>query len=194
MNKAIFLTAAFLVLSCSSQFNYTSTYFDYSGNDGCSPANIGHWLGGDLPEYSGNTLEGMRGIESMQSSRCFKNWEFDVNQTEDSLVLWHDSVHNNVPLLNTKAKDLPNAPGLSQFVDAFEDIDVVKPVVIDLKTEITALDWEELLRTARTIREKHEVPVWFLISPHLAKNSSQPCAFIAGEFDVLLYRRGGPLC
>ena len=183
----------FAIAGCSNQFTYTSTYFDYSGKDGCTPANIGHWLGGDLPGYASNTLEGMRAIESKQSSNCFKNWEFDVNQTADDIILWHDSTYNNVPLINTGTEKF-EAPTLKEFVLAFESLNVTKPVVIDLKTEIAELDWHKLLEAARSIRNQHEVPVWFLISPNLASNSLEVCGMVDQEFDILLYRRGGRVC
>ena len=40
--KIIIITfLLYVIAACSNQFTYTSTYFDYSGKDGCTPANIG---------------------------------------------------------------------------------------------------------------------------------------------------------
>ena len=191
----LYLFSSLIFLSgCVSQNSYTSTYFDYSGKDGCAPANIGHRLGGDLEKYSSNTLEGMHGIAPLQESKCFKNWEFDVNQTADIIILRHDSTYNNIPLLNIKSEKISNALSLTEFVLAFDPIDVKKPVVIDLKSEISAFDWVLLIESARRIREKHKVPIWFIISQKLTGGSADTCQQVGGEFDILLYRKGGPLC
>ena len=193
MHLFILIVLLLVVTGCSKPFNYTSTYFDYSGNDGCMPANIGHRLGGDLAEYRDNTLEGMYGIEKEQDSICFKNWEFDVNQTANNISLWHDKTHNGVPLIKVNSEKL-DAPTLEEFVLAFDDLNVIRPVVIDLKTELRLLDWLKLIKAARHIREQHKVPVWFLVSPNLGSKNKKVCKLINKEFDILLYRRGGNLC
>ena len=193
MHFFIIFFLLFLVTGCSKQFNYTSTYFDYSGSDGCIPANIGHRLGGDLTEYGDNTLEGMNGIEKKQGSKCFKNWEFDVNQTANNISLWHDKTHNGVPLIQIDSEKL-DTPTLEDFVLAFDELKVIRPVVIDLKTELPLLDWPKLIKAARSIRKQHRVPVWFLVSPILGNENQKVCKLINKEFDILLYRRGGNLC
>ena len=91
-----FIFAILLAAGCAGSSD--PRYFDYSGSDGCSPPNIGHRLGGDLDGLADNSLQGLRAIVDQQSSHCFKNWEFDLTESADGLVLLHDSTYENVPV------------------------------------------------------------------------------------------------
>lgn len=40
----------------------------------------------DFGQYSDNSLAGLRGIESLQDSPCFKNREFNLTESADGLT------------------------------------------------------------------------------------------------------------
>ena len=191
----IFIFLALVISSCSSVDEYPNRYFDYSGKDGCKPANIGHRLGGDLPEYGPNSLEGMYALESMQKERCFKNWEFDINQSKDSVVLAHDMHIDNVDLISVEANNLPDGIiTLDKFISSFASLNVTKPVVFDIKNIPDQRYWPSLLSSAVAIKNQHGVDVWFIMSSEVSEKHQGFCQIVNDRFDVMLYRRGGHLC
>ena len=161
-------------------------YFDYSGDDGCSPANIGHRLGGDLDNFEDNTIEGMRAITSKQSSTCFKNWEFDLSEWKGALFLSHDPIVSD--------NQISSLVSLTEFESAFKSVEVSKPIVIDLKYISTQVALEKIVPFVRNIRATQKQEVWFLVHPENVPALSEICPMISGEFDVMLYRRGGEYC
>jgi|GEM_PF-3833559 len=89
--KIILLALISFQFGCSPKEGYPEgRYFDYSGKDGCNPANIGHMLGGDLEGLENNKIESIKQIAGMQDSKCFKHWEFDVTPSSNGLVLMHN--------------------------------------------------------------------------------------------------------
>lgn len=161
-------------------------YFDYSGADGCSPANIGHRLGGDLAEYSSNSIEGMRYIVSKQDSPCFKNWEFDLSEWQGDLFLSHDALKNT--------EHANSVVSLHDFEAAFISVNTTKPIVIDLKKISSREALEKIVIFAKNLRLTLKPDIWFLVSPDNTAVLNQICPLVSGEFDVMLYRRGGEYC
>ena len=193
--RIIITFLALVISACSSMDEYPNRYFDYSGKDGCKPANIGHRLGGDLPEYGPNTLEGMYAIESMQKDRCFKNWEFDINQSKDSVVLAHDMHISNVALIYIETSNLPDGMiTLDKFISSFASLNVTKPVVFDIKNIPDQRYWPSLLNSAVAIKNQHGVDVWFIMSSEVSEKHQGFCQLVNDSFDVMLYSRGGYLC
>ena len=181
--------------ACQDKSEYPNRYFDYSGKDGCSPPNIGHGLGGDLPGNARNTIEGMMAISSMQSSECFKNWEVDLNQAADVIVLSHDSTFGGRDLGLLSRDQLPEGIStLDEFASALVKLDLQKPLILDIKKVSNPDLWPEMRKAARTIKQHGKIPVWFTIDDIVADAHAGICAFLNGEFEVMLYRRGGPLC
>jgi hypothetical protein len=194
-NTLVALAFTFVLGACQSKDEYPNRYFDYSGKDGCSPPNIGHGLGGDLPGNAPNTLEGMMAISSMQSSDCFKNWEVDLNQAADVIVLSHDSTFGGRDLGLLSRDQLPEGIStLDEFASALVKLDLQKPLILDIKKVSNPDLWPEMRKAARTIKQHGKIPVWFTIDDIVADAHAGICAFLNGEFEVMLYRRGGPLC
>ncbi|GGK57564.1 hypothetical protein [Amphritea balenae] len=71
---------------------------------------------------------------------------------------------------------------------------LIKPVAIDLKYIPDANRWPELILLARTIREQHNVPVWFLTDAPLVEVYSDLCDLLAGGFGIRLYAGQGDFC
>jgi hypothetical protein len=184
-----------VLIGCGKQNNYNDRYFDYSGEDGCIPPNIGHALGGDLPDHMQNSLEGMNAIADLQSSRCFKNWELDLNQSQDYVVLSHDGIIEGVALETIETKELPTPiVSLDAFVSAFVKLKLSKPLIFDIKNVSNPEFWPELRQAARKIRDFGGIPVWFTLSEEASESHVGICSFMNGEFDVMLYPREGPMC
>lgn len=116
----LILGLSMLFSGCVSTASFSYADIDYSGKDGCQPFNIGHRLGGDLPGDTDNSLQAMIAVAPLQDQSCFKYWEFDVAQTDDSLMLWHDLRIGETLLMNLSSDQLPGyAPSLQQFEDSF---------------------------------------------------------------------------
>jgi hypothetical protein len=181
-------TFAFIVLSSSTIATAHSQqrYFDYSGKDGCSPANIGHRLGGDLDEFTHNSIEGMRAIASKQESHCFKNWEFDLSEWQGKLYLSHDAIKNT--------EQTHSLVSLQEFESSFSSVKAIKPIVIDLKSITSKAALEKVVTFARNVRSTQNPDIWFLVSPDNTPVLTKICPLASGEFDVMLYRRGGEYC
>jgi hypothetical protein len=175
-----------LLLSIAATAQSQQRYFDYSGKDGCSPANIGHRLGGDLDEFSHNSIEGMNNIAPKQDSHCFKNWEFDLSEWQGKLYLSHDAIKNT--------EQTQSLVSLQEFESAFSSIKVTKPIVIDLKAITSKTALEKAVTFARNVRSNQESDIWFLVSPENTPVLTNICPLVSGEFDVMLYRRGGEYC
>lgn len=190
--SAVLLT---LLCSCQSLHSYDSRYFDYSGKDGCTPPNIGHRLGGDVGEFGDNTVEGLLGIAPLQRSNCFKNWEFDLNQALDSLVLFHDSAHNGKDISLLRRDELPEKTiDIDELSTAIQQIEMTKPVIIDLKTIRAANHWYRIRDLADQISKEQGVGVWFITSMENAKQMTGFCDIIRGRYQLLLYNQGGQFC
>ncbi len=158
---------AIILGACQTKNDYPNRYFDYSGKDGCSPPNIGHGLGGDLPGYARNSIEGMMAISSMQSSHCFKNWEVDLSQAADVIVLSHDSVFGGRHLGSLSRDQLPKKIfTLDEFAAALVQLDLQKPLILDIKKVSNPDLWPEMRKAARMIKEQGKIPVWFIIDSH----------------------------
>ena len=186
---------AIILGACQTKNDYPNRYFDYSGKDGCSPPNIGHGLGGDLPGFARNSIEGMMAISSMQSSDCFKNWEVDLNQAVDVIVLSHDSAFGDRDLGSLSRDQLPEGIStLDEFTSALLKLDLQKPLILDIKKVSNPDLWPEMRKAARTIKERGKISVWFIIDGNDADAHAGICDFLNGEFEVMLYRKGGPLC
>lgn len=184
-----------VLIACQTENDFPDRYFDYSGADGCSPPNIGHALGGDLPGYMQNSLEGMAAIADRQSSDCFKNWEADLNQSADVIVLSHDSVNASRRLESIPRNELPDElVTLGEFTSVFVKLKPQKPLILDIKNVSNPKLWPELKQAARSIKQEGNVQVWFIIDAEAADAHSGICEFMGGEFDIMLYRQGGPLC
>ena len=192
----LMLAASIFMTACNSKENYPANrYFDYSGLDGCSPANIGHMLGGDLKGVANNSLNGMKYITSMQDLKCFKHWEFDVTPTSDDLVLRHDFLFNFQFVSTLTKAELPkDTVSLEVFVEAFKEISVIKPLMIDLKSVSRKSDFVKLKKAASDIRRAHNIDIWFITDQISALRMEGVCEVMAGEFDVMLYMKGGRLC
>lgn len=132
-NLTAFVTLmCFFLNGCSE--STAPRYFDYSGKDGCTPPNIGHRLGGDLEQYKDNSIEGLHGIESQQNSSCFKNWEFDLTESGEGLVLLNFSQYSGSSVSRLTLDELPDGVVVvSQLLREFSRINVSKPIIIDLK-------------------------------------------------------------
>jgi hypothetical protein len=189
-----FAASAFslVLVACQTGNEFPDRYFDYSGADGCSPPNIGHGLGGDLPGYEKNSLEGMTAISDRQSSACFKNWEVDLNQSADVIVLSHDSIYEGRHLESITRNELPDEiVTLGEFTSAFVEINLTKPLIMDIKNVSNPSLWPELKQAARSIKEEGKIQVWFIIDGVATDAHTGICEFMEGEFDIMLYR---PLC
>jgi hypothetical protein len=192
-----FAASAFsiVLMACQAENEFPDRYFDYSGADGCAPPNIGHALGGDLPGYAKNSLEGMTAIADQQSSDCFKNWEADLYQSADVIVLSHDSDNEGRPLVSMTRNELPDEKvTLDEFTAAFVKLNLRKPLILDIKNVSNPSLWPALKQAARSIKGEGQIPVWFIIDGEAADAHAGICEFMAGEFDIMLYRQGGPLC
>ncbi|MFT4613026.1 MAG: hypothetical protein ACI9NT_000160 [Bacteroidia bacterium] len=187
------VAACALLVGCSSSPG--PRYFDYSGADGCSPPNIGHRLGGDLDQYSDNSLEGLLGIAHMQRSPCFKNWEFDLTESADGLVLRHDSQYNGLSVSALSLEDLPKATvSASQLLKAFSLRVATKPIIIDLKTLKTLPGLRQAKNIAEQLSATQTVDVWFIASKENTERGPDLCSVLGADFEVLLYSQGGPYC
>ena len=175
-----------LLSSAAGTTHAQQRYFDYSGKDGCSPANIGHRLGGDLDEFSNNSIAGMNYIANKQDSHCFKNWEFDLSEWQGELYLSHDAI--------TDKEQIHSLVSLQEFESAFSTIKVTKPIIIDMKAISSKAALEKAVTFARNIRSTQESDIWFLASPDNTLVLTKICRLISGEFDVMLYLRGGEYC
>ena len=197
MTKPVFVgvISILLVAACTVNRPPPQRYFDYSGADGCNPPNIGHRLGGDIGNFPPNSIEGMRAIESRQDSKCFKNWEFDLNQAKDGVVLFHDNSFQGRAVIGLSVSELPMGTlDTKVFAVEFAKLNIVKPVIIDIKNILNPSCWVTAIELARSIRSGHQVDVWFTTSSQQAKRMTGICSVIAGEFDIMLYRQGGRLC
>lgn len=184
-----------VLIACQTKNEYPHRYFDYSGVDGCAPPNIGHALGGDLPGYEKNSLQGMMAISGKQSSACFKNWEVDLTQSADEIVLGHDPKIGNKRLDSIARNELPyEMVTLTEFTSAFLKLDLRKPLIFDIKNVTNPGLWPQLKQAARSIKEKGNIEVWFIIEGGVADAHTGICDFMGREFDIMLYRQGGPLC
>ncbi|WP_432474425.1 hypothetical protein [Amphritea sp. HPY] len=191
----LILTLTMLFSGCASTTSFSYADIDYSGKDGCQPFNIGHRLGGDLPGNTDNSLQAMIAVAPLQDQPCFKYWEFDVGQTEDSLMLWHDLRIGETLLMNLSSDRLPGyAPSLQQFEDSFHWLRVIRPVVIDLKLITDQRRWPRLRQLARNIRDQHDVPVWFITETAFVEVYTDLCDMLKGEFDIRLYGGKGDFC
>lgn len=193
MQKSLVALVCLLMIGCSESND--PRYFDYSGNDGCSPPNIGHRLGGDLEKYSDNSIEGLRGIEGQQQSRCFKNWEFDLTESADGLVLLNSSNYNGLAVADLSVSDLPDGVvPPSQLISEFSRIVAIKPVVIDLKVIRSPQALRDAKRVAENLAASQDVEIWFIASEDNARQMPEVCAVLGADFDLLLYSRGGIYC
>lgn len=183
------------LVSCTAYKSFDYSQIDYSGADGCQPFNIGHRLGGDLPGNTDNTLAAMYRVAEQQQHACFKYWEFDINQTSEELVLWHDiRLEGELLLRLSRSKLPPYTVSAEEFVTAFKTVRVTRPVVIDLKLIPDRALWPKLLQLARTIQLQHGVPVWFITSDLLVELYADLCPLLADEFDIRLYGGRGDFC
>jgi hypothetical protein len=180
------IVLAVLLLHFGGVAHSQERYFDYSGDDGCSPANIGHRLGGDFEQFESNSIEGMKGIASKQESLCFKNWEFDLSEWQGELFLSHDAIESSA--------QRSSLVSLTEFESEFRSIKATRPIVIDLKHISSLSALEKLVPFARNIRSTQKPEVWFLVSPDNISVLDKICSLVSGEFDVMLYRRGGEYC
>jgi hypothetical protein len=180
------ISLSIILLSAAIYAHSQDRYFDYSGKDGCSPANIGHRLGGDLDEFSNNSLEGMNYIATKQDSHCFKNWEFDLSEWKGNLYLSHDAI--------TSKEQTKSLVTLHEFEIAFTAIKATKPIVIDMKAITSETALIKAVTFARNMRSTHEPDIWFLVSPDNEPVLTRICPLVSGVFDVMLYRRGGEYC
>lgn len=193
-NVIVSTTLACLML-CGCASIPDPRYFDYSGSDGCSPSNLGHRLGGDLEQYSDNSLAGLRGIESLQGSPCFKNWEFDLTESADGLVLRNQSDHMGLPVSAFSIDNLPRGTvTASQLVREFSRVTAIKPIVIDLKKINSLQAMKEAKSVATQLALTQQTDIWFIASKLNASRMPQPCELLGGDFDLLLYSRGGDYC
>jgi hypothetical protein len=193
--KYLVFAVLLLITSCIADRGLSKRYFDYSAQDGCNPPNIGHRLGGDFEIFPDNSAQGMRGISGMQKSTCFKHWELDVNQALDAIVLLHDSVYRGTPVIKLRKSELPdNTLDITEFVEQFSQMSIIKPVIIDLKYMPKNNSWVKVKQVAESIKNQHQVAVWFITSKHQVSNMEGICSVMNGEFDIMLYGRGGKLC
>jgi hypothetical protein len=183
-----------LIIGCSSKSD-DPRYFDYSGADGCVPPNIGHRLGGDLPDNADNSIEGIHVIQDLQSSRCFKNWEFDLNESASGLVLMNSSEYNGFAIADQTLDQLPSeVVTAAQLTSAFSEIRVTKPIIIDLKTIKTPRGVQEAKDVAQKLLKQQAVDIWFISSKENASVMPDICRVLGRDFDLLLYDRGGSYC
>ena len=194
LKKILLFVLCFFQIGCNQKEGYPEgRYFDYSGSDGCKPPNIGHMLGGDLEGFENNKIESMKHIASMQDSDCFKHWELDVTSASDGLVLMHDIWFGFNLTSNVKTSDLA-VDSLQDFVAAFEQVNVTKPLMIDIKTVTNKNHLIELKAAAEKIQEKHNVDIWFITDQVSAFFMPEVCNVLGSDFDVMLYFKGGRLC
>jgi hypothetical protein len=131
----------------------------------------------------------------MQSSNCFKNWEVDLNQSADVIVLSHDSMNGSRRLESMMRNELPDeVVTLDEFTSAFVKLELRKPLILDIKNVSNPGLWPEMKKAARSIKEKGNIQVWFIIDSGATDAHTGICDFMGGEFDIMLYRQGGPLC
>ena len=197
MHRLHIYNLVFLLLlsGCSAKKPFSYEEIDYSNNEGCNPFNIGHRLGGDLPGNTDNTLQAMDSVASMQIDGCFKYWEFDVGQSADGLVVWHDMHVNQSPLLYKASAELPAyVPSLEQLYHGFKTHDVIRPIVIDLKYIPDKRYWPELKSYAEQLQLANDVPVWFITSARMVEVYAEICELITPEFDIRLYAGKGDFC
>ena len=134
-------------------------------------------------------------ISGMQSSNCFKNWEVDLIQCADVIVLSHDSMNGGRRLESITRNELPDeVVTIDEFTSVFVKLELRKPLILDVKNVSNPSLWPELKKAARSIKEKGNIQVWFIIDGGSTDAHTGICDFMGGEFDVMLYRHGGPLC
>jgi hypothetical protein len=83
---------------------------------------------------------------------------------------------------------------LDEFASAFVKLNLQKPLIFDIKKVTNPKLWPELKKVARNIEEESNISVWFIIDSDVSDAHAGICKFIGGEFDIMLYRQGGPLC
>lgn len=180
------IIALVLLLAQACGTGTQQRYFDYSGKDGCTPPNIGHRLGGDISSFSDNSIEGLHGIASRQDSACFKNWELDLSEWNGNVFLSHDAIESD--------DEAASLVSFAEFENAFQTITAIKPIIIDLKYISSDTAFSQIISLSHEIRSHHEPDVWFVVSTENVEVLNKICSFVAGGFDVMLYRRGGYHC
>jgi hypothetical protein len=119
----------------------------------------------------------------------------DLNQSADVIVLTHDSIHEGKHLESITRNELPDKiVTLAEFTSAFVKLNLTKPLILDIKNVSNPSLWPELKQAARSIKAEGKIQVWFIIDDGATDAHAGICEFMGGEFDIMLYRQGGPLC
>jgi hypothetical protein len=108
--------------------------------------NIGHRLGGDFKGLRDNSLKSAKKIQHLQDKSCFHAWEFDVNSTEDKMVIFHDTKYKGRKVRYLSHADVP-AKTIGDFYEEFKKLKITKPIYMDLK-RIKKSDYKKLHKYA----------------------------------------------